>query len=120
MINQTYKYPKSARLLSRTHYQKVLRAKQKLIGHRLIIAYYLNKNSALPRLGVTVSRKYGKAHLRNRFKRLVREAFRLHYPFLPHQIDINISPNGPASAPLTMPIILKELSQLLTAIEKDS
>lgn len=30
-----------------------------------------------PRLGITATKRYGKAHVRNRFKRLVREAFRV-------------------------------------------
>lgn len=30
-----------------------------------------------PRLGITATRRYGKAHVRNRFKRVVREAFRI-------------------------------------------
>ncbi len=39
-----------------------------------IIAYGLAKSDC--RLGIAVSRHYGKAHLRNQFKRRVREAFR--------------------------------------------
>lgn len=34
-------------------------------------------NNQIPKLGITVTRRYGKAHDRNRFKRLVRESFRL-------------------------------------------
>jgi ribonuclease P protein component len=117
MISKSYS--KSARLLSRSHYQKVLRAKQKLIGSHLVISYHLNKNSTAPRLGITVSRKYGKAHMRNRFKRLVREAFRLHCSLLPPHVEMNISPNGPA-APMKMPAVLEELSQLFASLEKSA
>lgn len=41
-----------------------------------------------PRLGVVASRKVGNAVARNRAKRLVREAFRLHQEALPTGIDL--------------------------------
>lgn len=48
------------------------------------------------RLGITVSRRYGNAVLRNRFKRIVREAFRLSRHQLVVGIDINIRPRTAA------------------------
>lgn len=44
------------------------------------------------RIGICVARKYGKAHQRNRFKRMIREAFRLHYQQLPTGLDIVVYP----------------------------
>jgi ribonuclease P protein component len=42
------------------------------------------------RLGITVSKKVGKAVTRNRIKRIIREYFRLNRQFLPGRLDINI------------------------------
>jgi ribonuclease P protein component len=42
------------------------------------------------RLGITVSKKVGKAVTRNRIKRIIREHFRLNRRLLPGRLDINI------------------------------
>lgn len=49
------------------------------------------------RLGVTATRKVGKAVIRNRFKRLAREFFRLHQSMWPQGLDvllIALTPQG--------------------------
>jgi len=45
-----------------------------------------------PRLGMSVSRKIGKAVMRNRWKRLIREAFRRNRQRLPTGIDLIVIP----------------------------
>lgn len=46
----------------------------------------------MTRLGITVTRRFGDAHRRNRFKRIVREAFRLSYKEMMSGVDLNIRP----------------------------
>ena len=57
----------------------------------LLIFVGLN-NLSHARVGLSVSRKHGGAVQRNRWKRLLREAFRLHRSELPVGIDIVIVP----------------------------
>jgi ribonuclease P protein component len=59
------------------------------------------------RLGLSVSRRVGNAVVRNRWKRLLREAFRLHREQLPSGLDLIIIPQpgmepqlGPLAASL--------------------
>ena len=104
-------FPKTARIRSRGHYQRVHKAGNKFIGDLVIIDYRLG-SSFCPKLGITVSRRYGKAHDRNRFKRVVREAFRHSYPLFPVDLEMNVLPRNP-QIKITTQAILQDLSQLL-------
>lgn len=82
-----------------------------IAGKYLVLDYY--KGSSLcPRLGITVTKKYGKAHDRNRFKRLVREAFRKTQNLLPEDLEINVRPRVLAKQANAL-MILEEFLMLL-------
>jgi ribonuclease P protein component len=109
-------YPKLAfgkrdRLLKRHEFRRVSREGKRLVGTRICIDR--SKGSTL-RLGITASSHYGSAPERNRFKRLVREAFRLSRAELPAGIEINISPRKFAKE-AALADIQSELRRLLNS-----
>ncbi|WP_394700305.1 ribonuclease P protein component [uncultured Desulfosarcina sp.] len=63
-------------------------------GNRHYSDYFIiisRKNQILrSRLGVTVSKRVGKAVTRNKIKRIIRETFRLNRSRLPEQVDLNV------------------------------
>ena len=68
-------FPKRLRLQKRWQFSLVQRKGHRYHTPSLIVYYKANSNRPV-RIGITVSRKVGKAHQRNRIKRLIREAFR--------------------------------------------
>lgn len=60
----------------------------------ILIAYGRTNDLNHPRLGLSVSRKAGPAVVRNRLRRLYREAFRLTRAALPPGIDLVLIPCG--------------------------
>jgi len=68
---------------------------KRIVG-RLVVVDVKSNQLLLTRLGITVTKRYGDSHLRNRFKRIVREAFRLARPQLIPGLDFNIKPRSSA------------------------
>lgn len=112
----SFRFPKTARLLSKAHYQRVSRFGLRFSGEFLVIDYFLGELD-IPKLGMTVSRRFGKAHQRNRFKRLVREAFRHALPYLPKNLQLNVLPK--AAMPLSPASISKDIDALLEKIHAE-
>jgi len=84
-------FSKLQRLLARREFREVYQRGRKFVGHRLTF-FYLLEDPHSPRLGITITKKWGKAHDRNRFKRVVREGFRRSYPELSTGLTLNVHP----------------------------
>lgn len=105
-------FPKGIRLLKRSDYRKFYKSSDRLFGNLIVIDIKKTNDIEKTRMGLTVSKKYGKAHKRNRFKRVVREAFRQIYDDLPKSLDINIFPKLPEKT-ITTSEMIHEMRELL-------
>lgn len=70
-------------------YQRVY-GRGKYASSRTLVVYVLPNRTGARRVGITTSRKVGKAVVRNRIRRLIRENMRDLYPSLPDGRDIVI------------------------------
>jgi ribonuclease P protein component len=76
---------------------------------------------AHPRLGLSVSKKVGNAVVRNRWKRLIREAFRLDRELLPTGVDLVVRPQKNAVADLeairrSLPALARRVAKRLRTL----
>lgn len=93
-----YKFPPQARLLRENDFRQVYRHGEKYHSHPLYIRAWKRPENRLEegppgrgsRLGLSIGRKVGPAHVRNQWKRYIREAFRLNRHRLPDAYDLII------------------------------
>ena len=70
-----HRFPKQSRLLRASEFERVFDARNSA-SDAWIVLYGAASELGHPRMGLTVSRRVGNAVVRNRWKRLLREAFR--------------------------------------------
>ncbi|QDU34590.1 Ribonuclease P protein component [Poriferisphaera corsica] len=114
----TFSFPRAHRLSGNNQFAAVYQAKMRKNAGPIAV---LTKPNDLPhnRLGLSVSRKVGNAIIRNRIKRLLRDAYRLTQHDQPKSYDIIIAPRptrkgtDPKSQILTL---VEYQTHLLTAL----
>jgi ribonuclease P protein component len=96
-------------------FQRAYRCRAAASDDRLLI-FGCPNDLPYPRLGLSISRKFGNAVMRNRWKRLLREAFRLCRPQLPGGLDLVLIPRPAAKAELES--LLVSLPRMAGQIER--
>lgn len=86
-------FPPSRRLKTSAEFERCFQRKRS-VADAVLIVYACENGREYPRLGCSVSRKVGGAVVRNRYKRLFREAFRLTQHDLPAGVDLVLIPRG--------------------------
>lgn len=94
-----FSLPKSKRLLTNSRFKAVL-ARNLRSSDTLLTVFKAENNLPHPRLGVSVAKAFRSAVLRNRLKRLIREAFRQNQHSIPQCFDylVMLSPSFVKSA----------------------
>jgi len=96
------RFPASSRLRKRADFARVY-LRRCSVSDALLLIFVDDNGLEHPRIGLSVSRKVGGAVARNRWKRLLREAFRLSQSQLPGGMDIIAIPR-PAAEPALGPL----------------
>jgi ribonuclease P protein component len=86
-----FTFPQSRRLKATPQFDRVF-ARKRSASDGALIVYACENDLGHPRLGCSVSKKIGNAVVRNRWKRLFREAFRLLQHELPSGTDFVLVP----------------------------
>jgi ribonuclease P protein component len=91
------RFPRVYRVTRGAEFQRAFQCRLTAGDDRLLVFACAN-GLAHPRLGLSVSRKVGGAVVRNRWKRCIREAFRLAREQLPPGVDLIVIPRPDAKA----------------------
>lgn len=108
-----YRFPKTYRLRRQKDFDRVFAAKCRVADEWIAIYGWINELDH-PRLGICASSRLGAAVRRNRWKRMIREAFRLLKWELPPGLDLVVIPQAYMCPPLqTLQSSLWRLSRRL-------
>ena len=85
---QLARFPKSSRIQASADFRTTRERGSRLAKGCMLVNWHSLPSGLPSRLGVITSRRIGKAHVRNRARRLMRECFRLHQHKLLQPVDM--------------------------------
>lgn len=107
------RFPKSVRLVSQLDFDRVFH-EGIVASDSVLVVHAVRGKQAWTRIGLSVSKRVGNSPMRNRWKRLIREAFRRQKMELPIGIDMVVRPKrgGVPDYELVLKSLLKLAMQL--------
>jgi ribonuclease P protein component len=120
----TYSFRPEHRLRKPEEFERTYRARLFAADDVLVINGQAN-GLPFPRLGLSVSKKVGNAVVRNRWKRLIREAFRLTREELPVGVDLVVRPQRGAAPEFeavrrSLPVLARRIAKRIAAKSQES
>jgi ribonuclease P protein component len=109
-VGPSQSFPKTLRLLRRPEFRRVYEEGRRGSA-RVCTIFYRSNGLPRTRLGITTPRALGKAVVRNRIRRRLREVFRLNQAAIPPGWDIVLNPR-PAVADLPFQVLVREILRL--------
>jgi len=109
--------PREHRLTDKRDFQRIFHHGQSFANRYLVMYYLKNRSNETFRVGFSVSKKVGKAVVRNRVKRLLREAFRLEKDRIEEPIDFVVIAR-PSAAELDFEKIQQNVQHLLRNMDR--
>ncbi len=106
----TFRFPRSARILRRADFRRVYEQGIRVSTPYFVAFCALSEEGGGGRIGLTVPRMLGKAVIRNRIKRRLREAVRLQLRRLPPGWDVVINAR--------QAVVQARFEELLQAVER--
>lgn len=100
-VRGLYRFPSTSRLLKHAAFDRVYKEGRRIFSANMTVFYRRrDQGEGLtgPRVGFTVSRAMGGAVVRNRIRRRLREAVRLHLHGFHPPVDVVINPKRTTSA----------------------
>jgi ribonuclease P protein component len=114
----TGRFPPSFRIRKRLEFEAAQNGgRRATTAHFVFLLYARNENEAPTRLGIVASRKIGNAVVRNRAKRLVREAFRREKVVFGRGLDVVVIVRRPLKG-LKLDDVVSEWRRAAGSVEK--
>ena len=110
--DKDYSFPQKCRLKKRSEFEAVFNFRNSAADSDIVV-FLMPNGLGYSRLGIVIGRKLGNAVKRNRFKRIVREAFRKLKNSFPANFDILVLPRNPLNTKLKSTDIENSLAMLV-------
>lgn len=114
MASPGFTFPPGARVLKKREFEEIFAGGRRCSAGPLRICAMPRPEAAESRVGIAISRKFGCAVRRNRYRRLIREVFRLHRHEIAQPTDVVVT-----LAPGTQAMTFGEVEQAFrTVVER--
>ena len=111
-----FRFTRHHRLTKRSDFDLIFQ-RGRVVADATLVIHGIHSETARSRIGISISKKVGNAPTRNRWKRLIREAYRLQQHQLPNHLQLVVRPKKGAKPDFHQ--VCKALQRLTNRLRRD-